>query len=656
MSLKLNLNKNKGYLLFHINTSFSSIEESQIIDLLKNCYWPLLKMIKKLKIKTAIEITGKSLLKIHKLDPSWTGEFKKLIKLDLVELVGSGYCQIIGPLAPYELNLKNQILGLQEYKTILNIVPKVALVNEMSYSSGVVDFYVDAGYEGLIMERNNIALANNKNLLEIEKINYAKGTNRNKIKVLWSDSILFQRFQRYAHGEISLNDYLKDLNSYKNKFYENLPIYTNDAEVFNFRPGRFKDESLSKDIDEWKRIELLLKKLASFGLVFDKPSKLISSKKNRYIKKLNSSSYPAPVKKQPKYNLSRWALSGRNDVWINTICYRIFNKLNKDYSNREDYWRKLCELWSSDLRTHITSKRWQKAQKKIINMCKEIKISHELNYKDNKKLNSKRNKNLFAGKINKKNDSNTIEIKTNFLKIELNLKKGLAISSLAYKKHNFKEIIGSLPATYYENIEYGADFFSGGLLVEVPKDRRRYTDYYDCNPKIRFSKNTLYISAKINIGYIQLEKTLIITDNQEKIKIEYKFLDTIKGDAVIRLGNFIFTDQHAKNYHYETLTGGKKLEKFSLKNDFDHSLAVSSLVSSKTCVPSNSGEIIFNSDDKRVKFEWDNEEVAMMPLIVNKNQKPLNFLRLIFSISEIDDTSKSKEIISKISLSVMAVK
>ena len=657
MNVKLNLNKNKGYLLFHINTSFSSIEKDQINKLLEKCYWPLLHMIKSLNIKTAIEISGKSLLDISLVDPKWVSEFKILNKKGLLELVGSGYCQIIGPLVPYELNLKNQILGIEQYKSILGIIPKIALVNEMSFSSGVVDFYYDSGYEAIIMERNNIALAKNKDLRHVEEIKYARGTNTNRIKLLWSDSILFQRFQRYAHGEISLDEYLENLSLYKNKFNINLPIYSNDAEVFNYRPGRFKDESLTKGLDEWKRIQLLIKQLMKNGLIFKKPSELIidSIYKGGSAKKLNSCSYPAPVKKQPKYNLSRWALSGRDDVWINTICHRILKKISKDYKNRDDYWIQLCELWSSDLRTHITYKRWKATKNKIIRLCKEINVSSSYEqYKCSKSLLID-NKNLFSGKVINDKDSNFVNIKTKFLKLELNKKKGLAINSLSFKKHKYNKFIGSIPATNYENIEYGADFFSGGLLLEVPVDRRRYTDYFICEPKIRYSKNTLFVSTKINIGFATIEKLITIYDDKEKIKLNYRFLDWKKKNALIRFGNFIFTHNNIKNFSYESFTGGKKFEKFSLKKDFDHSEAVSSLVSSKTCIPANSGEIVIGDNKDKVKFKWSNEEAAIMPLIVNKKMEPLNFLRLIFSLSEIDDTSKPKDTVSNISLSIIAV-
>ena len=49
-------------------------------------------------------------------------------KKDQVEIVGSGYSQIIGPLVPYEVNIKNHQIGLNEYNKILGITPKTVLV------------------------------------------------------------------------------------------------------------------------------------------------------------------------------------------------------------------------------------------------------------------------------------------------------------------------------------------------------------------------------------------------------------------------------------------------------------------------------------------------------------------------------------------------
>ncbi len=56
-------------------------------------------------------------------------------------MIGSGYCQIIGPLVPYKVNEWNQRLGIETYEQILDCRPNIVLVNEMTYSSSLVDLY-----------------------------------------------------------------------------------------------------------------------------------------------------------------------------------------------------------------------------------------------------------------------------------------------------------------------------------------------------------------------------------------------------------------------------------------------------------------------------------------------------------------------------------
>ena len=41
----------KAYSLFHINTSFSSIERKKLKEVIYKCYWPLLKLVEKMTLK-----------------------------------------------------------------------------------------------------------------------------------------------------------------------------------------------------------------------------------------------------------------------------------------------------------------------------------------------------------------------------------------------------------------------------------------------------------------------------------------------------------------------------------------------------------------------------------------------------------------------------
>ena len=158
-----------------------------------------------------------------------------------------------------KINTWNQKIGIRYYKSILNCKPKIALVNEMAFSTSLVDLYKKFGYRAFIMDRDNIKLALNSSELKSKILpTHAKGINGSVIPVLWSDSILFQKMQHFAHGEISIKSYLSYV---KNRIDEGeliLPFYSNDAEVFDYRPGRFKEERPTHLEGEWKRIERLI--------------------------------------------------------------------------------------------------------------------------------------------------------------------------------------------------------------------------------------------------------------------------------------------------------------------------------------------------------------------------------------------------------------
>ena len=96
------------------------------------------------------------------------------------------------------------------------------------------------------MEWNNAYSLNNK----IKKdFAYSpiivKGINKT-LPILWSDSILFQKFQRTVHGERDMDFYINFVKQYT-KEYKAVPIYSSDLEIFNFRPGRFETEQLIKN-------------------------------------------------------------------------------------------------------------------------------------------------------------------------------------------------------------------------------------------------------------------------------------------------------------------------------------------------------------------------------------------------------------------------
>ena len=125
----------------------------------------------------------------------------------------------------------------------IGIRPKIFLINEMSFSEDLIKIFLDQGIETVIFEWNNFKKyqVNLPNLMTNQPI-ILEDNNSNKINVIWANSMYFQKFQRCVYEQISEKDYLEFIKNESN-YTSFIPIYSSDAEIFNFRPGRFKEEA-----------------------------------------------------------------------------------------------------------------------------------------------------------------------------------------------------------------------------------------------------------------------------------------------------------------------------------------------------------------------------------------------------------------------------
>lgn len=125
-----------------------------------------------------------------------------------------------------------------------------------------------------------------------------KGIKRT-LPILWSDTILFQQFQRTVHCEQDIKSYISFIKKYTKK-HKTIPIYSSDLEIFNFRPGRFETEQVIKT-DEWQNITNIIKELKK-DFIFELPSKVVENYLNKNKKiSLTTNMNPIIVKKQEKY-------------------------------------------------------------------------------------------------------------------------------------------------------------------------------------------------------------------------------------------------------------------------------------------------------------------------------------------------------------------
>tara|TARA_Y100001958_G_C21247397_1_gene578624 strand:- start:3167 stop:5035 length:1869 start_codon:yes stop_codon:yes gene_type:complete len=604
---------------------YSSISTSSRNSVIKNCYWPLLTLAD-MGIPIGIEATALTLKIIKDLDPSWINKLKQLISIGNVEFIGSGYSQIIGPLVPYDVNFKNQYFGIKEYSKILNITPKTALINEMAYSNGITEAYIENGYDTIIMEWNNskrYKIGWNENWkFYPQRLKIPK--NRS-INLIWVDSIAFQQFQRYAHGEITLKKYMKFIKSNLDKIDRNFAIYSSDAEVFNYRPGRFNTEKINNE-DEWGRIYNLFKLIKTKNWAsFINPSEVLLSKNELAYNDLSLESVfqPIVVKKQEKYNITRWAMTGIDDLKINSRCYQIFEKTKALELKNEKHWKKIFYFWSSDFRTHINETRWKKFYKELITYANSlVEGDIEKKIKTEKFLLKKRDR--------------FVQVKSDNIELKLNSLKGYCIESLKLMKYGKKSLIGTVGHGYYSDIELAADFFSGHTVIDR-WGKHKVTDLN--NNALMSSLNNNEISINQAVGEYSFENKLIFYEDKVCIKKQIR----IANNEKLIIKPFIFTLNpeawDRASLYVKTHNGGKFLEKFNIREySIDHSNIFSPLISSTNCFGNTNGIFIIGDKDKNITFETQMQHSALLPSIFYKTDGESFIFRLLFSARALDET------------------
>lgn len=642
----------KGYFIFHLNLAFSSIEEESWPEVIQTCYHPLLDLIETTAIPVGIEVSGWTLNKINEIDKSWIKRFKSLLSTELCEIIGSGYCQIIGPLVPSKVNDWNQKLGLEVYNNILNSRPEIVLVNEMAYSSSLVDLYAKHEYKGFIMDRDNVRLALKIESLPIsETPTHAIGANDSTLPVLWADSILFQKLQQYAHGDISMSDYINYLMKRIAAGEILIPIYSNDAEVFDYRPGRFNEERASHPDGEWNRIIKLFDSVEkAIDIEWISPSQALSlhEKSNSYKAScLTSATHPIPVKKQAKYNIARWAVTGRNDLWLNTMCHRIAKHFTDSQNNNSDDWRGICELWASDLRTHITEDRWNKAKNKLENILRKNHIYNGFNQCHKQDIsydNIDEAVGTYGGAtVELDKDGILLKISTKNINIELNLRRGLAIQSLSFGSHGMQPSLLTLPHGYFSSISLGADYYSGNTVIELPTQRRRITDLEQVSPSFFIKENgDIEIHASITTYMGTIYKKVTISTVDEHIALSYNFLDWKELVGSVRVGTLTFSPEFLNGeINISCHNGGDLLENFSFKDDAFLGSAASTLVSSTSGFGATTGNIVIGKGEQLLDLRWNQSECAVMPIVQHRVSHPDHLSRVTFSMLELDDTSRN---------------
>ncbi len=362
------------FTVFHANLAFSSIPPGDVGRVLDRCLWPLVDATRLPGVRLGLEMPGDTLERIATGDPLLLDALRAAVTDGRLELVGSGLTQAILPLMPAALGAHDLRRGQEVYRRYLGHAPAVAYLHEQTYSAGLIPLYREAGYQAIVAEWENPASAHGWPEDRRYRAAWVEGTGGARIACLWNSSVVFQRVQRYAHGEIERDELLALLAAHHDPTAARaLCLYGNDCEVFDYRPGTPGWRYGRGPTGEWARLADLLVALAAdprFALVT--PSEALARHPPAGPElRLESAAVPLPAKKQAKYNVTRWAACGRDNVRLNARCHALARRLDLvsalerasggalavaegTLARHAD---ELVRLWGSDLRTHTTEER-----------------------------------------------------------------------------------------------------------------------------------------------------------------------------------------------------------------------------------------------------------------------------------------------------------
>jgi len=622
------------YTLFHLNLAYSSITEAQRPEVIKHCYWPLLNLIKTFPGTIALAATGYTLEKIACLDSAWVTELRTLIRTGASEFIGSGYCQIIGPLVPMAVNAANLRLGTMIYEKQLNCRPIVALINELSYSAGLVSLYREAGYQAVFMEWNNAVAAHPDWPAELaytpQKL---RGTGAN-LPVIWIDSKAFQYFQRFVHGNETRADYLAYLTRQIGDQPRAFSLYGNDAEVFDFRPHRYENEAPLLKFSEWSQIRTLFEILQTDShFAFVTPSHLLKTRPpTKPTLTLETPAQPIVVKKQAEYNLVRWGLTGRDDLGLNTACYRLARSFNERGATDED-WRRLCYFWSSDFRTHISEKRFTNVKREIAQAVKQIP-STVITVRPVKSTQT------VKAKIEKTDRLLTITTPT--VTAAFDLQRGLAIDSLIFPILGAQPVLGRLPLGFFDNALLDSDFNSGHTVIELP-GRARFKDLKPVEPAIESIGQDIRLRATVTLAVGTIAKKITVKA-AGAINLQYDFALKNILPASIRTGIISINPRifSLGSIGYEVANGGGR-ERFRLADaELISSEPLSLLVSARSALGNTDGRLLIFDDQLGLELIVNPAVGAALPMLHFQVLPAIGtyLLRIFFSLAEVDDTNR----------------
>jgi len=492
-----------------------------------------------------------------------------------------------------------------------------------------VGLYLDAGYRAVAMDWDNPGAHHPQWHAQTRYLpQRALGADQRSIELIWTNTVAFQKLQRFVHRDIELDAYLDYVRDRQTESPRALCVYASDAEIFDFRPGRYKTEEKLTGESEWTRMELAFASLTAESPLIA-PSEVLRLRGQQnagQVLRLETAACPVPVKKQRKYNLARWAVTGRDNIAINTACERIYRGMIGSDAPSCD-WKELCYLWSSDFRTHITTKRWSVFRQRLRQA--EARWSAPLAAAAPLPEGSMINERRFV-------------VATPQMQVSVDRRRGLALERVHFAKHA-RACLGGLAHGHFDDIALQADWYTGDCVLEAPGEHKiTDLDWAETHRWIAASGD-VFVQGRIETARGPIEKTVRFAHDEPRIDFDLTFYWSDFGRGSLRLGHFTLLPDafDTPELTLTTHNGGTTAETFALGGQtVDHGAPVSFLVSSSHGLGMTEGWAELGDRATRLRIEVDRSTASLLGMLTYRTLGGSVFCQLLLSALELDDTRK----------------
>ena len=142
----------------------------------------------------------------------------------------------------------------------------------------------------------------------------------------------------------------------------------------------------------------------------------------------------------------------------------------------------------------------------------------------------------------------------------------MAISELCFSDRGANPHIVTIPHGYFDDISFGADWYSGHFIHEGP-GQPKVTDLCNIKPEIRQDDGNLSVSGRIDTQLGPLYETVSIPQGGSSLTYQYRMGWKTVPAGSVRLGHITLNPEafDCSSLFYRTCNGGKKPETFLLQ-------------------------------------------------------------------------------------------